>query len=93
MRERDLSAHWQILLLLGTCLHAGRSYCSKVLVCLPTELGSPKGEWGDEHLMVLLELLPMLLSHPMPNLSWQQCTLTRYDIWRLAAHAGLAPAG
>ena len=50
-------------------------------------------EWVDGRLTVLSELLPMSLSHRMPNLSWRQCALTRYDVWRLAAHAGLAPAG
>ena len=43
MKERDLSAHRQILLLLGTCLCTGRSYYSGTLVCSLTELGSPRG--------------------------------------------------
>jgi len=39
--EKGSSACWQILLLLGIHLRAGRSYYSKVLVRLPTEPGSP----------------------------------------------------
>ena len=63
MKERDSSVHWQILLLLGTCLRTGRSYYSGMLVCLLTEPGSPRGNgvtddlgscWSYSHVAVSL---------------------------------------
>jgi len=52
-----------------TRLHAGRSYYSEGLVRSPTEVGSPRGEWVDERLTVLSELLPVWLFHRAPNVS------------------------
>jgi hypothetical protein len=69
-----------------TCLHAGRSYYSSGLSCALTTGETPGGMWGDRWLMVLLELLSRQLSHRMPNLSWQWCTLTRYNVQGLTAH-------
>jgi len=78
--KKGLSMCWQILLLQGAHLLANRT-------------GFSYGKWVDRQLTVLSELLPMSLSHCAPNLSWWQCALTRYNIQRLAAHAGLALAG
>jgi len=48
--EKGSSVRWQILLLLGTRLCTSRSYYSKGLVCLPTELGSPMVNGLTDHL-------------------------------------------
>ena len=78
--EKGSSARRQILLLRGTRPLADGT-------------GFSYGEWVDGRLTVLSELLPVSLSHRAPNLSRRRCALTRYDVRRLAAHAGLAPAG
>jgi len=74
------------------------SACRQILLLqgahpLADGTGFSYGEWVDGRLTVLSELLPMSLSHRASNLSWRRCALTRYDVQRLAAHAGLAPAG
>jgi hypothetical protein len=68
------------------CLHTGRSYYSLGLSCAPMTRRTLGGKWGDRQLTVLSELLSRWLSHCMPNLSWQQCALTRYNVWGLTAH-------
>jgi len=76
----DSSARRQILLLQGT-----RPFAD--------ENGFSEGEWGDERLTVLSELLPVRLSHRAPNLSRRRRALTRYDVLGLTARTALAPAG
>jgi hypothetical protein len=69
----------------NTCLRASRSYYSLGLGRVPTTISTPGRKWGDRRLRVLSELLSRQLSHRAPNLSWQLCALTRYNIWGLTA--------
>jgi hypothetical protein len=72
IQKRNLPVHWQESYLQG-------------LSCAPMTRGLQGRKWGDKRLRVLSELLSRQLSHRMPNLSWQLCALTRYDIWGLTA--------
>jgi hypothetical protein len=73
------------LLVRNIHLHAGRSYYSLGLSHVPTTRRTLGGKWGDGQLTVLSELLSRQLSHCAPNLSWQLCALTRYDVQGLTA--------
>ena len=66
-KEMNSSARRQILLLRRTRPFADGKRFSE-------------GEWIEEQLTVLLELLPVRLSHPAPNLSRRRRALTRYDV-------------
>jgi hypothetical protein len=69
----------------NTHLRAGRSYYSLGLGRAPTTISTLGRKWGDGRLRVLSELLSRRLSHRVPNLSWQLCALTRYDVRGLTA--------